>query len=410
MRFLIRPALERGRRYAFPAAWMAVLLAGVGLKQPLPSIDAASLLDFDLGHSTASLPDFLPPLNPDTEALIFVRYEVQARQLQAHQLQAHQLQAHQLQAHQLQAHQVQAGEPAAYNVRDITGGHGRFAAPGNAVRRLVQARAINPRTADELAGFFRDQSYTLTEVRLSLAVPPIKVERVPGDLGSKDGAERKMLFITALLPVILDVNQHVMLEREQLLHLRKKFAGDPENLSAFDRAWLLQLADRYEMPVDPADKGQIDKDQIDKDLLDELVRRVDIVPPSMALAQGGIESGWGTSFAARTGNALFGQIQSVGRHAVAVSWKPGAGMPQPFASVGEAAEAYVVNLNTHPAYAAFRKERAAMRERGETPNGYKLIGQLLRYSERGLGYVQFVRQVMREDKLTDFDSARLSGF
>ncbi len=130
----------------------------------------------------------------------------------------------------------------------------------------------------------------------------------------------------------------------------------------------------------------------------------------MAIAQSGIESGWGTSFAARNGNALFGQIQSAGQHAVSVSWKPGAGMPQPFASVGEAAEAYVANLNTHPAYAAFRHERAAMRERGETPDGYKLIGQLLRYSERGLGYVQFVRQVMREDKLTDFDSAKLSGF
>ena len=130
----------------------------------------------------------------------------------------------------------------------------------------------------------------------------------------------------------------------------------------------------------------------------------------MAIAQSGIESGWGTSFAARNGNALFGQIQSVGRHAVTVSWKPGAGMPQPFANVGEAAEAYVANLNTHPAYSAFRTERAAMRARGETPDGYHLIGQLLRYSELGQQYVGFVRQVMREDELTDFDKAKLSAF
>ncbi len=341
------------------------------MREPLPSIDAGSLLSLNpIGHLASSLPAFLPPMNADTAALIFVRNDVESE------------------------------EQSAFNVRDIAGGHGRFAAPGNAVRRQVQQlRAINPRTAEELAGFFRDQSYTLDEVRLGVAVPPIKVERVPDDLNTKDGVERKMLFITALLPVILEVNQRVMAERDQLLHLRDKFAENPVSLSDFDRAWLLQLADRYEMTMD-----QIDKDQIDK-----LVRRVDIVPPSMAIAQSGIESGWGTSFAARTGNALFGQIQSGGQHAVAVSWKPGAGMPQPFATVGEAAEAYVVNLNTHPAYAAFRNERAAMRERGETPDGYKLIGQLLRYSERGLGYVQFVRQVMREDKLTDFDSARLSG-
>ena len=143
---------------------------------------------------------------------------------------------------------------------------------------------------------------------------------------------------------------------------------------------------------------------------DELVKRVDIVPPSMAIAQSGIESGWGTSFAARNGNALFGQIQASGNHAVSVPWKPGSGMPQPFTNVGEAAEAYVSNLNTHPAYAAFRTERAAMRQRGEAPDGYRLVGQLVKYSELGQQYVGFVRQVMREDKLTDFDKAKLSAF
>ncbi len=194
--------------------------------------------------------------------------------------------------------------------------------------------------------------------------------------------------------MILEVNQRVLAEREQLLFLRDKFAG-PAGISPIERIWLEQLADRYEASADK---------------LDELVRRVDIVPPSMAIAQSGIESGWGTSFAARTGNALFGQIQSVGRHAVAVPWKPGAGMPQPFTNVGEAAEAYVSNLNTHPAYSDFRSERAVMRERGEAPDGYRLIGKLLRYSELGQQYVGFVRQVMRDDQLTDFDKARLSSF
>ncbi len=155
--------------------------------------------------------------------------------------------------------------------RDVAGGHGRFAAPANAVRRQVQVKAINPRTADELAGFFRDVSYTLTDVRQGEAVPPIKVERVPDDLAGKDGSVRKALFITALLPVILEVNQRVLAEREQLLFLRDKFAR-PAGISPIERIWLEQLADRYEASADK---------------LDELVRRVDIVPPSMAIAQSG---------------------------------------------------------------------------------------------------------------------------
>jgi Bax protein len=353
---------------------MAVLAAGIVLRQTAPAVDAGAFLGFDKLSAVLLADDSmrLPPMDPETAALMFVRHDL-----------------------------IETDDASHYNARDIGGGHGRFAAPGNAVHRQVQFRAINPRTADELAGFFRDVSYTLTDIRQGVEVPAIKVERVPDDLVTKEGPERKLLFITALLPVILEVNHRVLEEREQLLQFRDRMIAEgPDCLSLFDRAWLQELADRYDTPVD----------QLDLNLLDKLMKRVDVVPPSMAIAQSGIESGWGTSFAARTGNALFGQIQAVGQHAVSVSWKPGAGMPQPFANVGEATEAYVINLNTHPAYAAFRAERAKMRERGEMPDGYQLIGQLLRYSERGAGYVQFVREVMREDKLTDFDNAQLKGY
>jgi Bax protein len=343
-------------------AWAAVLAGGMALYRPLPKVDTSLLLSFNVIPPAAAEPRLAIPTLPPDPMMTFVRFDVEPEDAQP---------------------------PSA-----VAGGHGRFAAPGNAVRRQIQVKAINPKTSDELAGAFRDVSYTLTDVRLGDPVPPIKLERVPDDLVNRDGGERKSLFIAALLPVILEVNQRVLVEREQLLYLRDKIANDA-GLSPIERIWLEQLADRYDTPVEK---------------LDELARRVDIVPPSMAIAQSGVESGWGTSFAARNGNALFGQIQASGHHAVSVPWKPGSGMPQPFTNVGEAAEAYVSNLNTHPAYAAFRNERAAMRSRGEAPDGYRLVGQLVKYSELGQQYVGFVRQVMREDKLTDFDKAKLSAF
>ncbi len=333
MRSLLLPVLDCGRLYAFPSIWLAVLAAGVGLRQPVPAVDITTFLSFNTyGHSLDDRTSYIPPMHADTAALIFVRHDL-----------------------------LDQGEQGQYNSRDIGGGHGRFAAPGNAVHRQAQLRTINPRTADELAGFLRDVSFSLSDVRQGLAVPPIKVERVPEDLGTKDGNERKRLFIAALLPVMLEINQRVMAEREQLLAIRDRLAaGEP--LTPASQLWLEALAQRYETTSDK---------------IDELVKRVDIVPPSMAIAQSGVESGWGTSFAARTGNALFGQIQAVGQHAVAVPWQPGSGMPQPFSSVGEAAEAYVANLNTNPAYSGFRASRAAMRQRGETPDGYDLVGTLL---------------------------------
>ncbi|GEP60300.1 glucosaminidase domain-containing protein [Reyranella soli] len=350
----IQPAINRGRQYAFPVVWAAVFATGVGLSEPLPSFDAAPFLSFaPIGKAQASSPDevTLASMDAEPQALTFLP--------------------------------PPANEPDDIHrlIIDPSMGHGRFAAPSNALRRQVQLRAVSPRTADELAGFFRDVSFTLlTDIRQGEAVPAIKVDRVPADLGNKDGFERKQLFITAILPVVLEVNQRVMVDREQLLALRDKIAIDPYAMSPIERIWLEDLADRYETTPDR---------------MDELVRRVDIVPPSMAIAQGGVESGWGTSFAARTGNALYGQM------------KAGSAMPLPFPNVGESTEAYITNLNTHPAYAGFRTARAQARERGEDLEGYRLIGTLLRYSERGLGYVQFVRQIMRENDLHDFDRAKL---
>jgi len=357
MQWSILPAVARGRHYAFPAVWAAVFATGLGLREPLPSLDdVASHLSFaPVGAASVAASEVatLPILNADAEALIFVRHEASEPDDTFHR-----------------------------STRELSAwGHGRFAAPGNAVRRNVQLRAINPRTADELAGFFRDVAYTLGDIRQGEAVPPIRVERVPADLGSKDGNERKVLFITALLPVVLEVNQRVLADREQLLYLRDKLADEPMSMSAIERIWLEDLAERYD-----TSPGNIE----------ELVRRVDVVPPSMAIAQGGVESGWGTSAAARSGNALFGMIR--------------AGSPQPFTSVADATNAYIANLNTHAAYASFRTARAALRQRGEALNGYQLIGSLLRYSELGSQYVNFVRQIMRENDLSDFDKARLSTF
>src|ERR1043166_8505363 len=254
----IRPVLVRGRFYAFPAVWAAVFAPGGGWREPVQAVDAASYLSFDKAQAGAPTQSPFFALADQPPSLTFVR------------------------------HDLEPEEAAQAGAREASGGHGRFAAPGNAVRRQVQLRAINPRTADELVGFFQQASYTLNDIRQGEAVPAIKLERVPEDLVTKEGPLRKTLFITALLPVILEVNQRVLAEREQLIFLRGKM-GTPAGLTPTERMWLEQLANRYDTSSDK---------------LDELLRRVDIVPPSMAIAQGGVESGWGTSPAARTANSL----------------------------------------------------------------------------------------------------------
>src|SRR5687768_3127426 len=68
----IRPAMNRGRRYAFPVVWAAVFATGVSLSEPLPSFDAAPYLSF--GKAQASSPDemMLVAMDAEPQALTFL--------------------------------------------------------------------------------------------------------------------------------------------------------------------------------------------------------------------------------------------------------------------------------------------------------------------------------------------------
>src|SRR5437899_134863 len=121
MRFPIRSAVERGRKFAFPATWVAMLSVGVGFGEPLPSIDVTPHMSFaPIGAASAAMPPQSALLVPDRvpESLVFVRHEPSEPDDIFHR-----------------------------STRESSWGHGRFAAPGNALRRQVQLRAINPRTA-----------------------------------------------------------------------------------------------------------------------------------------------------------------------------------------------------------------------------------------------------------------------
>jgi Bax protein len=268
--------------------------------------------------------------------------------------------------------------------------HGRLSHAYGPLRRQVTSMSVA--SINELQKLFDDHEYTLDQARRGAPVPALQIDRVPDDLVKvRDGNERKSLFIAALLPIVLEANERILAERHHLLRLQDRHVAG-RSLSVIERMWLAEVADRY--GTDPAD-------------FIELLRRVDVVPPSMAIAQAAVESGWGTSYAARVGNSLFGQIQPNGRHSVNVPWRPGPAMPQPFSSVSDSVDAYFLNLNTHFAYGDFRAERARMRSGGKEPDGYHLIGQLLRYSELGRGYINFVRNLIRENQLSDFDRAKL---
>ena len=218
-----------------------------------------------------------------------------------------------------------------------------------------------------------------------ISVPRVLVANLPPDLDRLDAMDaRKTLFLRLMLPVVLFVNEQIGQERQRLLEIRHAVTAGRQ-LSDTDVAWVLALADAYDQP--------------DADI-DALLAKVDVIPPSLALAQAIEESGWGTSRIARQGNALFGQFGSAG----------GGGDRdyRAYASLTEAVASYARNLNTHRAYRDLRQMRARMRKREGEIDGWLLASALTSYSERGGDYVESVRSIMRDNRLEDFDAARLN--
>lgn len=213
-----------------------------------------------------------------------------------------------------------------------------------------------------------------------------------------DVAIKKELFYRVIVPLVLLSNELILKERTEIEAVgQKRKAGD--EIDPGQRTRLTTLAEKY---------GLEETTDLDK-LIPELLERVDIIPPSLALGQAAYESGYGTSRFAREGNALFGQWTYSGKgmkpkeHRTSKGNYGVASYRWPFDSV----RSYMFNLNTHNEYQAFRKNRATLRAQGKQPTGVKLTENLDGYSEKGMEYVKTLKGIIAANNLANLDNAYL---
>jgi Bax protein len=79
-----------------------------------------------------------------------------------------------------------------------------------------------------------------------------------------------------------------------------------------------------------------------------------------------------------------------------------------FRNPRESLIAYMLNLNSHPAYKELRNARAELRRNGRPIDGYFLSGFLDKYAETGKEYVTLIRRIIGRDDLTRGDTAKLA--
>ncbi len=200
--------------------------------------------------------------------------------------------------------------------------------------------------------------------------------------------KRKSLFIKIILPLVLEENTRIRLDRKKLFSILNKNKN-----SDIEKKWLNQKFKEY---------GVLNKD------LSTLKVRMDIVPASLAIAQAAKETGWGTSRFAIEGNALFGQwtwtnegIKPAGAdnddtHKV-----------MKFKILKSSVRAYQKNLNTHSSYREFRMARAELRDNNVDLDSLILANYLDKYAETGKEYVKILKKIIDQNNLRDFDDAKL---
>ncbi len=247
---------------------------------------------------------------------------------------------------------------------------------------------IDARTVISL---FEEENYNLKDIRDGKAVEPIFLSKLPTGIDKIDNiTDRKKLFIKVILPLIIYENNQIEEDRDFLNQILRE-----KNITPEESQWLDKKFTEY---------------KVSNKNIEELKVKMDIIPPSIALAQAAYESGWGTSRFAMEGNSLFGVR----------TWQKGKGMVplerdeqsnfevKSFKIIRASISAYKKNLNTHASYKEFREARAEQRNKKNKISGLELAKFLDKYSEIGYEYADRLKKIIQQNSLTDFDDSILS--
>ncbi len=213
-------------------------------------------------------------------------------------------------------------------------------------------------------------------------------------------SERKKQFVDRLLPAIQRENRRLMAERERMRALLQRVANG-RSIGSEQQAWLVQIARRYRVEDSPLTHAEARR---------KLIRRLDIIPASLALAQAANESGWGRSRFSTEANNLFG----IWTYDASQGLTPQARdedkkhFVRKFERLEDSLVYYMRMLNSHPAYARLREIRSNLRNSGQRIDGHRLAEGLNKYSERGAQYVGLIRELIEQNDWSLLDRSGTS--
>jgi Bax protein len=247
--------------------------------------------------------------------------------------------------------------------------------------------------------------YGLWKIQPTQEVPRFFIESYPVDLNAvEDISIKKRVFLHSLLPHALFVRQEALQKRNRLESILSKIDCSLEDIN-FDSGLDYESECSWSEFLAEDEVNFIQKlcRNYRTTTAEGLLERVDAVPTSIILAQGALESSWGSSRFAQEGNSLFGMW----------TWKTKGIVPskrdegkthkvKAYENILDSVRAYHLTLNRLDPYDQFRQLRR------QTDDSLILAEGLTLYSARGKEYVKEIKNIILSNDLKKYDSCRLS--
>jgi Bax protein len=219
-------------------------------------------------------------------------------------------------------------------------------------------------------------------------VPSIFVSNITSSLKNLTISDKKEIFIKCLLANVLRNNKNIILQRLTIIDIKERL-NDNRIVTKEELQWLENISKSYRTK------------SMD---FDALLKKVDVFPPSLIIAQAIVESGWGTSRFAIEGNSIFGEHFSNGAEGNYIQAGESEIKLRAFKTIIEAVESYSLNLNRHRAYRNLREMRFIARQNNEKLNSLELVKALGSYSEMGVEYIKYLKRIIDKNSLLLFDN------
>ena len=237
----------------------------------------------------------------------------------------------------------------------------------------VRAENIPPReTPTGIERIFKQHGYTNYLLPPEYNYPELFVQTFPTDFSTiKSENQRHKFFLMILLPLALETNRKIEIERRVITYLEHKHLSG--KLDTSDSEIIENLGRKYDIFTRLPPPGRTER------ILTELKTKVDIIPPSVLLASAAINTGWGEAGFLEKSNNLYKELV----------WNTNEGLKPTeetkddsyrikiYPSLAASMEAYALKLNSSVDYQEFRDARQNLRYRNSTVDGRFLAPYLI---------------------------------